>query len=195
MSGEVYWFAFEVEMNAYLRMYSLGVSFVLVCLLAASVATAQEAASVPRPGSATPGVVTGQKAPLAGEFRPAPQPDPTRIIALVPVVDVPGIAGARAPLFLEDNQSPVKQAPERLKLDSSKAEVPSGIVAFRAVYSDDGEWALVDLEARDASALERVRQSKDARVRIFTASELESSESARAVAMPKGLSLSLLLQP
>ncbi|MDZ7636795.1 MAG: hypothetical protein U5J83_00840 [Bryobacterales bacterium] len=138
-------------MNAYLRLYSLGVSFVLFCLLAASVVTAQETASVPRPGSATPGVVTGQKVPLAGEFRPSPQLDPTRIVALVPVVDVPGIEGAKsAPLSLEDNQSPVKQAPERLKLDSSKAEVPSGIVSFRAMYSDDGEWALVDLEAREA---------------------------------------------
>ncbi|MDZ7637658.1 MAG: hypothetical protein U5J83_05325 [Bryobacterales bacterium] len=131
---------------------------------------------------------------MAGEFRPSPQLDPTRIVALVPVVDVPGIKGAKAPLFLEDNQSPVKQAPERLKLDSSKAEVPAGIVRFRAMYSDDGEWALVDLQAREASALERVRDSLDVRVRIFSARELEDPKGWKSIAFPPGLSLAEFLE-
>jgi hypothetical protein len=166
----------------------------LACLLAASVATAQESAPVSGPGGASSGV-TGQKAPLSGEFRPSPQLNPTRIVALVPVVDVPGTDHAKAPLFLEDRESPETLAPGRLKPDASKAEVPAGIVSFRAMYSTDGQWALVDLQAREAVALDRVRKSLDSRVRIFTPAELANFEQASRVTLPAGLDLAQFLEP
>lgn len=132
----------------YLRSTVSAWCFVLSCLLMATVAMAQDSASnagssggeaqssttQPSSYSHPSAVITGQRAPVQGEFRPAPQADPTRIIALVPVVDVPGGNGAKAPMFLEDRESPAKPASERVKTDASKAEVPEGIVAFRAMY-------------------------------------------------------------
>lgn len=182
-------------MNAYLRLYSLGFSVILACLLPVSVAMTQESAPAPGPGGASSGVITGQKAPVAGEFRPSPQPDPTRIIALVPVVEVPGTNGARAPLFLEDREHSGVAALGSLKTDASKAEVPAGIVSFRAMYSTDGQWALVDLRAREAAALNAVRKSGDSRVRIFAPAELASAEKAGQVTLPGGLNLALFLEP
>lgn len=177
-----------------MRLHSPRVTVPFVCLLAASVAMAQEAAPVSGPGAAS-AVVTGQKAPVVGEFRPAPQPDPTRLVALVPVVDVPGRNGAKAPLFLEDREGSQSLSSGRLKTDASKAEVPAGIVAFRAMYSDDGQWALVDLQAREARALEPVRSSSDTRVRVFTPSELANAANAGRVALPEGLNLAKFLEP
>ncbi len=182
-------------MNAYLRLYSLGFSVILACLLPVSVAMTQESAPVSGPSGASSGVVTGQKAPVAGEFRPSPQPDPTRIVALVPVVDVPGRNGARAPLFLEARKSPEAASSGDLKTDTSKAEVPAGIVSFRAMYSTDGQWALVDLRAREAAALDAVRKTGDSRVRIFVPAELASAEKAGQVTLPGGLNLALFLEP
>lgn len=146
----------------------------------------------------------GEQAPVRGQFRPAPQVDPTRMVALVPVIEA---HGARVPLFLEDFHAPASVAgpespdnPEstgvgRTKLDSSKAQVPAGIIGFRVMYSDDNQWALVDLKAREAAALDHVRNSGDARVRIFTTDELSSAEQARQVSLPPGLSLAQFLQP
>lgn len=159
------------------------VLWLLLLLSFAAGAQAQESAPIP----------PGQKAPLNGQYRPTPQLDPTRIVALVPMVDVPGIPNARAPLFLEERESPLKQASERTKTDLSKAQVPSGIVAFRAMVSDDGQWALIDLQARDAASLEHVRASQDLRVRIFSADALEAADAAKSMSLPRGLSLSEFL--
>lgn len=193
-------------MNANCRRLWPSLRWMLSFLLVASVVLAQESVGSSGPAGAeslsptSPAspVVTGQKAPVAGIFRPAAQADPTRIVALVPMVDVPGVTlegggHPKAALFLPDVPSPEKRASLRSKTDPSKAEVPSGIVAFRAMVSDDGQWALVDLQAREASALEPVRQSQDTRVRIFSASELASPSSARELSLPPGLNLAVFL--
>jgi hypothetical protein len=193
-------------MKALLRLDSKFLCILLSCLLVASVAMAQESAGSSgsasaeslSPTSPASPVVTGQKAPVPGTFRPAPQADPTRIVALVPMVDVPGVTlegggSPKAALFLHDLEGPGKSASARTKTDESKAEVPRGIVAFRAMYSDDGQWALVDLQAREASVLDPVRKSQDTRVRIFTATELASPSSAREIALPPKLNLAEFL--
>lgn len=171
-------------MNVSIRRFNRAMHVVLSFLLVAAVMSAQESA----PNQ------PGQKSPLIGQYRPSPQADPTRIVALVPVVDVPGTTNARAPLFLEDRESPLSQAAERVKLDSSKAEVPAGIISFRAMYSDDGKWALVDVQARDALALEHIRTSLDTRVRIFTPDELAGKANAENIVLSPGLSLAQFIE-
>ncbi|MCC7340220.1 MAG: hypothetical protein IT170_03960 [Bryobacterales bacterium] len=177
-------------MNALLRLDFARAVFLLTGFLIAFLAMAQAPGAGPGEPSAT-----SQAAPVAGEFRPSPQPNPTRLIVLVPVVDVPGTNGAKAPLFLEDRESPQTLAGGRLKTDASKAEVPGGIVSFRAMYSTDGQWALVDLHAREASALEPVRASRDVRLRIFTPGELANPTAASRVQLPEGLNLAKFLEP
>ncbi len=162
-------------------MHKITVAFVLLC---AAAALAQE----------RPPASLERRFPVDGQYKPSPQLDPTRIIALVPVVPVPGTANAKAPLFLEDRESPLKQPAERVKTDSSKAEVPAGIVSFRAMYSNDNAWALVDLQARDAASLEGVRAPLEVRVRFFTAEELLNPEAIdKAGTLPEGLSLAAFL--
>lgn len=137
------------------------------------------------------------KAQIAGEYLPAPQVDPTRVVALVPTSDVKGVPGARVPLFLERFQPGAasdEQDPDT-KVDDSKAVVPSGIISFRVMMSEDRQWALVDLKARDAAGLAHVRQCEDSRVRIFTAEELSSPEQAMQVMLPQGLLLAPFLEP
>ncbi len=193
-------------MNANRRRLWPSLRWMLSCLLVASVVMAQESvgssglagAESLSPASSAPPVVTGQKAPVVGTFRPAPQADPTRIVALVPMVDVPGVTlegggSPKAALFLHDLEGPGQAASARPKTDESKAEVPRSIVAFRAMVSDDGHWALVDLQAREASALDAVRRSQDTRVRIFTAAELASPHTAREISLPPGLNLAVFL--
>lgn len=161
--------------------------YTLLCLISV-LAIAQEAPS-PSPPPAQ-----GPAAPVRGQYRPAPQENPTRVVALVPVVGLAEAPGAKAPLFLEDFHRPESAGVMRTRIDSSKAEVPAGITSFRAMYSDDNQWALVDLKALNAAALEPVRKSGDTRVRIFTAEDLGNLSAIRGVSLPQGLSLQQFLE-
>lgn len=64
-------------MNAFARLHSPRVTVPLVCLLAASLAMAQESAPAPAPGASS-AVVTGQQAPPAGEFLSSSPSGPPR---------------------------------------------------------------------------------------------------------------------
>jgi hypothetical protein len=137
--------------------------------------------------------VEGARSPVAGTYRPSPQPPATRLVALVPVLPVEGVPGAMAPKFLEDQYQSAVPRESKTRADSSKAEVPSGIVAYRVMMSKDNQWALIDIQSKDPIGLASARSSKEYGVRIFQPEELDDPMRRKSIVLPEGLSLEAFL--
>ncbi|MCW5966442.1 MAG: hypothetical protein KIT83_20565 [Bryobacterales bacterium] len=156
-------------------------AFLLVSLLPAVAQQAQQSG------------VAGSRSPVAGTFRPSPQTPATRLVALVPVVPVPGVTDTVAPKFLEDEYRSASNREARTRTDSGKAVVPSGIVSYRVMMSADDKWALIDVQSKDPIGLATARTSKEFGVRIFQPEELDDPMRRKAIVLPEGLSLEAFL--
>lgn len=137
----------------------------------------------------------GQRSPVVGQFRPAPQPSPIRIVALVPVVDIPGSRGAKAPLFLESLHATGDQGPgPTMRQDSSKSWVKSGFTRFRIMYSSDFQWALIDVTAKNPEDLNSIKASSNPAVMVISTEDLTDLKRRSRLQLPDGLSLSEFME-
>ncbi|HZU29038.1 MAG TPA: hypothetical protein VFA04_26175 [Bryobacteraceae bacterium] len=92
---------------------------------------------------------------FAQQKRADPRNSYERIIAVVPLIGSGSSEDPKRPMFVP------------LSSERSGPGDRSGIIAFKQLASDDGNFALVELVAADRSAFSPILESSDPRVKAF----------------------------
>jgi hypothetical protein len=82
-----------------------------------------------------------------------------RLYLVVPMVGSGTAADPRRPMYVPPAAAP------RADVDAQPAD--SGIIAFAFQESDDGQYAVVELVARDPGAFKPILEDREPRVKIF----------------------------